>query len=42
MKRHVLLIFLDGIGLGADDPLTNPFAAANTSTLMRSPTGIAG
>jgi len=33
MKRHVLLIFLDGIGLGADDPLTNPFAAANTSTL---------
>jgi len=30
---HVLLIFLDGIGLGADDPATNPFAAAHTPTL---------
>ncbi len=30
---HVLLIFLDGIGLGADDPSVNPFAAANTPTL---------
>lgn len=30
---HVLLIFLDGIGLGADDSLHNPFAVANTPTL---------
>lgn len=30
---HVLLIFLDGIGLGVDDPAVNPFAAANTPTL---------
>ena len=30
---HVLLIFLDGIGLGDDDPATNPFAAAHTPTL---------
>lgn len=30
---HVLLIFLDGIGLGDDDPATNPFAAADTPTL---------
>jgi 2,3-bisphosphoglycerate-independent phosphoglycerate mutase len=30
---HILLIFLDGIGLGADDPTTNPFAAAQTPTL---------
>ena len=30
---HVLLIFIDGIGLGADDPAINPFAAANTPTL---------
>ena len=27
------MIFLDGIGLGAADPLTNPFAVANTPTL---------
>jgi len=26
--KHVLFIFLDGIGLGADDPAVNPFAAA--------------
>lgn len=26
--RHVLLIFLDGIGLGVDDPQVNPMAAA--------------
>jgi hypothetical protein len=31
---HILLIFLDGIGLGADDPAINPFAAAHTPTLM--------
>lgn len=30
---HVLLIFLDGVGLGDDDPSTNPFAAAHTPTL---------
>ena len=30
---HILMIFLDGIGLGLDDPSTNPFAVANTPTL---------
>ncbi len=30
---HILLIFLDGIGLGADDPAVNPFAIANMPTL---------
>lgn len=30
---RVLLIFLDGIGLGDDDPQINPFAAAETPTL---------
>ncbi|MBN1203078.1 MAG: hypothetical protein JXJ20_14605 [Anaerolineae bacterium] len=30
---HVLLIFLDGIGLGDDNPAINPFAAASTPTL---------
>lgn len=30
---HILLIFIDGIGLGDDDPAVNPFAAANTPTL---------
>jgi 2,3-bisphosphoglycerate-independent phosphoglycerate mutase len=30
---HVLLIFIDGIGLGDDDPAVNPFASANTPTL---------
>jgi hypothetical protein len=33
MTKHILLIFLDGIGLGDDDPSTNPFAAAHTPTL---------
>lgn len=33
MTQHILLIFLDGIGLGDDDPSTNPFAAASTPTL---------
>ncbi|MBZ0303498.1 MAG: hypothetical protein K8J31_27405 [Anaerolineae bacterium] len=32
---HILLIFLDGIGLGADDPAVNPFAAAHTPTLYQ-------
>jgi 2,3-bisphosphoglycerate-independent phosphoglycerate mutase len=30
---HVILIFLDGIGLGEDDALVNPFAVMNTPTL---------
>lgn len=30
---RALLIFLDGIGLGVDDPTLNPFAAAHTPTL---------
>ncbi len=30
---HILMIFLDGIGLGDDDPTINPFAAAHTPTL---------
>lgn len=30
---HVLLIFLDGIGLGADDPTRNPFAVMHSPTL---------
>jgi hypothetical protein len=30
---HVLLLFLDGVGLGADDPAANPFAVAHTPTL---------
>ncbi len=30
---HVLLIFLDGIGLGDDDSAVNPFAVAHTPTL---------
>jgi 2,3-bisphosphoglycerate-independent phosphoglycerate mutase len=30
---QVLLMFLDGVGLGDDDPAVNPFAAARTPTL---------
>jgi bisphosphoglycerate-independent phosphoglycerate mutase (AlkP superfamily) len=30
---HILLIFLDGIGLGDDDPAVNPFAVAKMPTL---------
>ena len=30
---RVLLLFIDGIGLGDDDPSINPFAAANLPTL---------
>lgn len=30
---HILMIFLDGIGLGADDPDSNPFAVAQLPTL---------
>jgi len=31
--KHILMIFLDGIGLGDDNPATNPFAAAHMPTL---------
>jgi 2,3-bisphosphoglycerate-independent phosphoglycerate mutase len=31
---RVLFLFLDGIGLGADDPETNPFARADMPTLQ--------
>ena len=27
------MIFLDGVGLGGDDPAVNPFCVANTPTL---------
>jgi hypothetical protein len=30
---HILMIFLDGVGLGADDPVHNPLAAAHLPTL---------
>ena len=30
---HILTLFLDGIGLGPDDPETNPFAVMNAPTL---------
>jgi bisphosphoglycerate-independent phosphoglycerate mutase (AlkP superfamily) len=30
---HILMIFLDGIGLGDDNPAVNPFATANMPTL---------
>ncbi len=32
---HILALFLDGIGLGADDPKINPFAVAELPTLHR-------
>jgi bisphosphoglycerate-independent phosphoglycerate mutase (AlkP superfamily) len=38
--KHILLIFLDGIGLGANDPATNPFAAAQTPTLQSLSNGL--
>lgn len=31
----ILTLFLDGVGLGADDPASNPFAIADTPTLIR-------
>lgn len=40
---RVLFIFLDGVGLGNDDPLTNPFSTAKMPALSRllgSPLGI--
>ncbi len=33
MNRHILLVFLDGIGLGDDNPAVNPFAVANLPTV---------
>jgi hypothetical protein len=33
MTRRVLLLFVDGVGLGPDDPAVNPFAAARTPAL---------
>ena len=33
--RHILILFLDGVGLGLDDTTTNPFVAANTPHLSR-------
>ncbi|MGH2399507.1 MAG: metalloenzyme [bacterium] len=33
--RRALLLFVDGIGLGPDDPAINPFAAVRTPTLTR-------
>ena len=32
---HLLFIFLDGVGLGADDPATNPFSRANLPNINR-------
>jgi hypothetical protein len=32
--RHVLFLFLDGVGLGPDDPAANPFATAEIPALM--------
>lgn len=32
---HILFLFLDGIGLGPDDPALNPFARAKTPNLAR-------
>ncbi len=31
--KHILFFFLDGVGLGEDDPVHNPFAAACTPLL---------
>src|SRR5664279_2447477 len=33
LMKHILMIFIDGIGLGDDDPAVNPFVAANLPTL---------
>ena len=32
---HILFLFLDGIGLGADNPATNPFARAGMPNLSK-------
>jgi hypothetical protein len=31
--KHILFLFVDGIGLGENDPTINPFVVANTPTL---------
>jgi 2,3-bisphosphoglycerate-independent phosphoglycerate mutase len=33
--RAILLVFLDGVGIAEDDPLTNPIAAAHLPTIRR-------
>jgi hypothetical protein len=33
LTRHVLVVFLDGVGLGQDNPAINPFAAARMPAL---------
>ena len=33
MNRHILVLFLDGVGLGRSDPAVNPFAAAEMPAL---------
>ena len=35
LQPHILTLFLDGIGLGADDPQVNPFALADMPTARR-------
>ncbi len=35
----VLFLFLDGVGLGADDPAHNPFAVADLPNLIDLPAG---
>jgi hypothetical protein len=35
MSDHVLIFFMDGVGLGAADPETNPFAKARMPALAR-------
>jgi len=36
----ILTLFLDGVGLGADDPQSNPFAVADTPTLFSLTNGL--
>jgi hypothetical protein len=33
--KHILFLFIDGVGLGDDDPATNPFSIAQLPTLTR-------
>jgi hypothetical protein len=35
VRRHVLVLFLDGVGLGPSDPNVNPFAAADMPSLRQ-------
>lgn len=34
-ERHILFLFMDGVGLGSDDPAINPFASAKMPALHR-------